>query len=86
MRKTILFLIAFSAILLSAAERNLVLNGKFALDGKNFPPFWMFRSHTPGTVDCFPDGGPNGLGFLRIHGRKYLINVIQNNISLVKAA
>lgn len=85
MRKTILFLIAFSAILLSAAERNLVLNGKFTLDGKNFPPFWMFRSHTPGTVDCFPDGGPNGLGFLRIHGRKYMINVIQNNISLVKA-
>ena len=84
MKKLILFLISFAAILLSAAERNLVLNGKFYCKGKNFPPFWMYRSHTPSTVDCIPDGGPNGLGFLRIHGRKSLIQVIQNNNSLVK--
>ena len=84
MKKTILLLIALSAMLLSAAEKNLVLNGKFTLNGKNFPPFWMFRSHTPSTVDCFSEGGPNGLGFLRIHGRKHMIQVIQNNNSLVK--
>ena len=60
MKKTILFLIALSVTLLTAAERNLVLNGKFSLNGKNFPPFWMFRSHTPSTVDCFSEGGPNG--------------------------
>ncbi|MBE6355957.1 MAG: hypothetical protein E7058_02445 [Lentisphaerae bacterium] len=85
MKKTSILLAVLSAIFtLAAAEKNLVINGTFDMKGKSFPPFWMFRSHTPSTVDCFSDGGPNGLGFLRVNGRKSLILIQQNNISLVK--
>ena len=83
-KKFFVFLFILTAASLQAAEKNLVLNGTFAKDGKSFPSFWMFRSHTPSTVEAFDTGGPNGLGFLRVHARKGLIQVIQNNISIVK--
>lgn len=85
MKKTSILLAVLSAIFtLAAAEKNLVINGTFDMKGKSFPPFWMFRSHTPSTVEGVPSGGPNGLGFLRVNGRKSLILIQQNNISLVK--
>ncbi|MBE6388639.1 MAG: hypothetical protein E7043_00525 [Lentisphaerae bacterium] len=83
-KKVLIFLFVLSVSCLQAAEKNLVLNGTFEMKGKSFPPFWMFRSHTPGTVEAFETGGPNGLGFLRVHARKGLIQVIQNNISIAK--
>ena len=67
-----------------AAETNLVLNGTFDMKGKHFPPFWMFRSHTPSVVDAFPDGGPDGLGFMRISCRKAGIAVRQGYLTLVQ--
>lgn len=84
MRIGIILTALLAGLTLTAAEKNLVLNGDFEMRGRSFPPFWMFRTHTPSQVDGFPDGGPDGKGFLRVAGRRAMVQVQQNNLKLVK--
>ena len=83
MRFGIVLTALLAGLTLTAAEKNLILNGDFEMRGRSFPPFWMFRTHTPSQVDGFPDGGPDGKGFLRVAGRKAMVQVQQNNLKLV---
>ncbi len=85
LKKGLWLLVCCSAVL-SGAEKNLIMNGDFEMKGKSFPPFWMFRSHTPSLVDAFPEGGPGGRGYLRVEGKRALVTVQQNNITLKAGA
>lgn len=84
MKKSVIFYLLLFMVSLTAAEKNLVMNGEFKMDGKVFPPFWMFRTHSPSQISGFASGGPDNKSFLRIEGKRAYAYVQQNNLVLVK--
>ena len=82
MKKTAFLFLLFLGGLCSGKE-NRILNGDFTSKGGEFPLYWMFRSHSNGTVYHFPSGGPDGKNFIRIRSEKGAFRVEQRNLKLI---
>ncbi len=67
-----------------AAPVNLVLNGDFSAENRNFPPYWMMLCDGGSRTDYFRSGGPDGKGFMRLTGTEFPARIQQNNLKLLK--
>jgi len=61
MKQVITGLLALIGCFISAQEKNLIANGKLDCGTSEVPYYWV---HDSGSGVCFPDGGPDNMGYM----------------------